>query len=124
MTPADASERVVRFILEHPYWAALLNAHQGHAWTWQAEMRRRLGERGDSMIWGRQYVSPCVVKSWHRPPGRASDFRGWAVMVDGTEVSLHETATEAYADLVVAEDWILLSEGGMSAVRLAQKARL
>jgi len=40
-----------------------------------------------------------VRKSWHRPPGRASDFRGWAVIVDGGEVSLHERCSDAYAEL-------------------------
>jgi hypothetical protein len=42
---------------------------------------------------------PTVLKSWHRGPGFARDFRGWAVVVDGREVALYERCTDAYADL-------------------------
>jgi len=40
-----------------------------------------------------------VAKSLHRPPGLSRDFRGWAVMIDGVEVSLHRRCTDAYTYL-------------------------
>ena len=49
--------------------------------------------------YGKQYQNTCVVKSWHKPPGLSRDFRGWAVMRDGREVSLHEKCSDAYAAL-------------------------
>jgi hypothetical protein len=41
----------------------------------------------------------CVCKSWYRPPGFSRDFRGWAVMINGREISLYGTATDAYSAL-------------------------
>lgn len=42
-----------------------------------------------------------VSKSWHCPPGLARDFRGYAVMVEGVEVSVHDRVNDAYAALDV-----------------------
>ena len=40
-----------------------------------------------------------VRKTYFDGSGRASQFRGWAVVENGVEVSLHYSCTEAYAAL-------------------------